>query len=151
MLLLGVTYKPNIADQRESPAVPLARQLADKGANVVYHDPHVQEWRALGNRATPADDLQAAVEGADLVILVQNHRDYDVDALAAASQRFFDTRGVATESEKVAGCDGRLAGSRPTPGAQSRGRSLPRQGQPPGRVGLPAAVPDVCGRSLATP
>ncbi|MBK6888224.1 MAG: nucleotide sugar dehydrogenase [Tetrasphaera sp.] len=102
VLLLGVTYKPNIADQRESPAVPLARQLADKGANVVYHDPHVQEWRALGDRATRADDLQAAVEGADLVILVQNHRDYDVDALAAASQRFFDTRGVATESEKVA-------------------------------------------------
>ena len=102
ILLLGVTYKPNIADQRESPAVPLAKRLAEKGATVQYHDPHVTEWRALGDRANRADDLDAAVAAADLVILLQNHRDYDVDALAAKSQRFFDTRGVATEGEKVA-------------------------------------------------
>ncbi len=102
VLLLGVTYKPNIADQRESPAVPLARQLADKGAVVRYHDPHVLEWRALGDRASRVDDVAAGVAVADLVILIQNHREYDVDALAGASKRFFDTRGVATESERVA-------------------------------------------------
>ncbi len=101
ILLLGVTYKPNIADQRESPAVPLARQLADKGAIVTFHDPHVQEWRALGDRATRADDLDEAVPQADLVVLVQNHRDYDIEALSGAARRFFDTRGVATPSAKV--------------------------------------------------
>ncbi len=101
ILLLGVTYKPNIADQRESPAVPLARQLADKGAIVTFHDPHVQEWRALGDRATRADDLDEAVPRADLVVLVQNHRDYDIEALSGAARRFFDTRGVATPSAKV--------------------------------------------------
>src|SRR5699024_11088901 len=41
ILLLGVTYKSNIADQRESPAVPIARLLAGKGAQLSYHDPHV--------------------------------------------------------------------------------------------------------------
>ena len=46
VLLLGVTYKPDIADQRESPAVPLARHLNLLGAHVVYHDPHVTEWDA---------------------------------------------------------------------------------------------------------
>ena len=102
VLLLGVTYKPNIADQRESPAVPLAKHLADKGAVVSYHDPHVQEWTAVGGRASRAEDLESAVREADLVILVQNHREYDVDALAASAQRFFDTRGVAAEGEKVA-------------------------------------------------
>ena len=101
ILLLGVTYKPNIADQRESPAVPLARRLADKGAIVTFHDPHVQEWRALGDRATRADDLDEAVPRADLVVLVQNHRDYDIEALSGAARRFFDTRGVATPSAKV--------------------------------------------------
>ena len=101
ILLLGVTYKPNIADQRESPAVPLARRLADKGAIVTFHDPHVQEWRALGDRATRADDLSEAVPQADLVVLVQNHRDYDIEALSGAARRFFDTRGVATPSAKV--------------------------------------------------
>ena len=80
----------------------MAKRLAEKGATVQYHDPHVTEWRALGDRASRADDLDAAVAAADLVILLQNHRDYDVDALAAKSQRFFDTRGVATEGEKVA-------------------------------------------------
>ncbi len=101
VLLLGVTYKPNIADQRESPAVPLAKQLADRGATVLYHDPHVPDWTSVEGRATRAEDLDASVRDADLVVLVQNHREYDVPALAAAARRFFDTRGVAAEGEKV--------------------------------------------------
>lgn len=100
VLLLGVTYKPNIADQRESPAVPLARQLAAKGAQVRFHDPHVQHWHAVPE-AQRVDDAAAAAGEADLTILVQNHRGYDVDALAGASQAFFDTRGTATGGEKV--------------------------------------------------
>jgi nucleotide sugar dehydrogenase len=101
VLLLGVTYKPNIADQRESPAVPLARQLVSKGAQVRYHDPHVSHWGALGDAAGRVEDAAAGVAEADLTILVQNHRDYDVDALAAGAQAFFDTRGVAAAGEKV--------------------------------------------------
>ncbi|MGH3386854.1 MAG: nucleotide sugar dehydrogenase [Nocardioidaceae bacterium] len=94
VLLLGVTYKPNIADQRESPAVPLARHLAALGATVAYHDPRVQSWDIAGVDATRVEDLEAGVAEADLVILVQNHREYDADALAALAKRFFDTRGV---------------------------------------------------------
>jgi nucleotide sugar dehydrogenase len=100
VLLLGVTYKPNIADQRESPAVPLARQLAAKGAVVRYHDPHVADWRPVPT-AERVEDPVAAVGQADLTILVQDHREYDVDALAAASRLFFDTRGKVTEGERV--------------------------------------------------
>lgn len=101
VLLLGVTYKPNIADQRESPAVPLARQLMDKGATVAYHDPHVTTWTAAGPGVVRVDDPAQGAKNADLTILVQNHRVYDVAALAAIAQRFFDTRGVASESETV--------------------------------------------------
>ncbi len=97
VLMLGVTYKPNIADQRESPAVPLARELVSLGAKVMYHDPHVTEWTALGENALRADDLEATVVEADLVILVQNHSSYEVDRLARMAKRFFDTRGVVTE------------------------------------------------------
>ena len=100
VLLLGVTYKPNIADQRESPAVPLARQLAAKGAVVQYHDPHVADWRSVPD-ATRVEDAAAGVGAADLTVLVQNHREYDVDALAAASVLFFDTRGKASDGERV--------------------------------------------------
>jgi UDP-N-acetyl-D-glucosamine dehydrogenase len=95
VLLLGVTYKPDIADQRESPAVPLARHLSLLGAHVVYHDPRVSEWDA-GVPVSRVEDLATATAFADLVILVQAHAEYDVPALAAASRLFFDTRGVTT-------------------------------------------------------
>lgn len=101
VLLLGVTYKPNIADQRESPAVPLAKHLLAKGARVLFHDPHVGSWGALGESVTRVEDPAAAAAEADLTILVQNHREYDVQALAGAARRFFDTRGVATPGERV--------------------------------------------------
>ncbi|RYP87779.1 nucleotide sugar dehydrogenase [Nocardioides guangzhouensis] len=98
VLLLGVTYKPDITDQRESPAVPLARQLAMLGAEVRYHDPHVPVWDA-GIPVARVVDLDAGVPEADLVVLVQNHATYDVDALARASSLFLDTRGVTTGPE----------------------------------------------------
>lgn len=100
VVLLGVTYKPDIADQRESPAVPLAQQLLAKGASVQYFDAKVTDWKAVPE-ATRADDLDAAVAAADLTVLVQNHKTFDVEALAGKSQRFFDTRGVAKDSDKV--------------------------------------------------
>lgn len=100
VLLLGVTYKPNIADQRESPAIPLARELAGLGAEVSYHDPYVKDWGVPGLRVTRAEDLDAAVIAADLVILVQNHRAYETDRLANLANQFFDTRG-ATTTEKA--------------------------------------------------
>jgi UDP-N-acetyl-D-glucosamine dehydrogenase len=99
VMLLGVTYKANIADQRESPAVPLARHLQALGANIIYHDPYVQTWHANGLDVKRAADLEAAVAEADLVILVQNHAEYDPDQLAKTAKRFFDTRGVTTGAE----------------------------------------------------
>lgn len=95
VLLLGVTYKADIADERESPAISLARDLNSLGAKISYHDPYVLEWRP-GVDVVRADDLDGAVASADLVILVQNHAEYDPDRLAATAKRFFDTRGVTT-------------------------------------------------------
>jgi nucleotide sugar dehydrogenase len=99
ILLLGVTYKANIADQRESPATPLARQLTALGARVAYHDPHVATWRAGDAEVSRTDDLEGSAAAADLVILVQHHREYDADHLAGIAKRFFDTRGATTGSE----------------------------------------------------
>ena len=78
VLLLGVTYKKDIADQRESPARPIARKLRARGAAVAYHDPYVPAWQVDGQEVPRAADLQAAVAAADLVILLQAHRDYDL-------------------------------------------------------------------------
>ncbi|MBU1249999.1 MAG: nucleotide sugar dehydrogenase [Actinobacteria bacterium] len=101
VLLLGVTYKANISDQRESPSRPIAELLLAKGATVEYHDPHVHTW-ALDNGTTlsvSSDELEAA-RNADIVVLLQNHSQYDLGALVEASSVFFDSRGV-TKGPKV--------------------------------------------------
>jgi UDP-N-acetyl-D-glucosamine dehydrogenase len=101
VLLLGVTYKPNIADVRESPAAPLAKCLLALGAHVSFHDPHVKNWTAAGHDLTSESDLYGAVAEADACVLLQNHRDYDVDVLAMCSRRFLDTRGIAQRNATV--------------------------------------------------
>jgi UDP-N-acetyl-D-glucosamine dehydrogenase len=92
-LLLGVTYKANIADQRESPAMPIASLLREKGAEVQFHDPRVENWRVDRTAIVRVADLQTAVREADICVLLQNHNGYDVGALAGHSKLFFDTRG----------------------------------------------------------
>lgn len=101
VLLLGVTYKKNIADQRESPAIPVGELLKAKGALLSFHDPKVQTWM-LGD--TPLErqaDLEKAVQEADAVILLQNHESYDVDKLASSASLFFDTRGATTSDKAI--------------------------------------------------
>lgn len=93
VLLVGVTYKPNIADQRESPAVPIAQSLSSKGADVRYFDPYVPEWTSSKLGISSVEDPYVAAMGADIVILLQNHRDIDLARLAKASQTLLDTRG----------------------------------------------------------
>src|SRR4029077_7726229 len=83
VLLLGVTYKKDIADQRESPARPIARKLRGSGAAVPYHDPYIPAWQVDGQDVPRARDLRAAVAAADLVILLQAYRDYDLQRVGS--------------------------------------------------------------------
>lgn len=96
VLLLGVTYKANIADQRESPAREVGQWLLRKKTDLRYHDPFVEAWH-LDDQTTLdcVRDLPAALAEADLVVLLQAHKAYDIDQLQQASRVFFDTRGVA--------------------------------------------------------
>ncbi|CAB5005989.1 MAG: nucleotide sugar dehydrogenase [Actinobacteria bacterium] len=101
ILLLGVTYKPDIADQRESPAQPVARALMALGADVQFHDPKVEEWTLVGQSLTRVPDLDVALGSADLTILLQAHRDYNPEHLAVAARVLFDTRGVSRDDVTV--------------------------------------------------
>jgi UDP-N-acetyl-D-glucosamine dehydrogenase len=101
VLLLGVTYKRDIADQRESPARPLARKLLSRGADLSYHDPHVPDWQVDGQAIPRAEDLEAALAGADLVILLQAHRAYDPAQLTRSARLLLDTRGVVPPAPHV--------------------------------------------------
>jgi len=96
VLLLGATYKADVADARESPSNAIAEQLLALGADLRYHDPYVPEWAVGTHRLKCAADLDQQAGEADIVVLVQAHAEYDLDRLAARSRLFFDTRGKAT-------------------------------------------------------
>lgn len=103
IVIVGVTYKPNVADSRETPARPIARALADMGADLSYWDPYVSQWLVDGKEIARVDDIKAAVDAGDvdLVLLLQAHRDLDLDHLERSRTAVFDTRGILGESENA--------------------------------------------------
>jgi len=92
VLLLGVTYKADIADDRESPTRDVARVLREFGAEVQFHDPHLADWVVGGATLHGVDDLPSALREADIVVLLQAHREY-LDEPLAGARRVLDTRG----------------------------------------------------------
>ena len=95
VLLLGVTYKANISDRRESPSVPLAKKLLDLGCTLQYHDPYVENWVVNGVEIERVDDLAAGLAEADAVIVVQAHREYvdASDVIGRTGTPILDTTG----------------------------------------------------------
>ncbi|TDQ51922.1 nucleotide sugar dehydrogenase [Actinorugispora endophytica] len=94
ILLLGATYKADIADRRESPSEPVAAKLAGKGATLSYHDPYVSDWRVNGEPVPRAENLGQALAEADLTILLTDHREYTRELLTERARLLLDTRGV---------------------------------------------------------
>lgn len=102
VLLLGVTYKADVADCRESPADPLAKRLLSWGARLSYHDPFVPQWTPRGAKETfESVDLEAALGAHDLVVLLQPHSVYDLKSIAASATRLLDTRGLVPDHERA--------------------------------------------------
>ncbi|WP_079178769.1 nucleotide sugar dehydrogenase [Streptomyces humi] len=93
VLLLGVTYKPDVADQREAPAVPVARLLREREAELSFHDPFVPAWFVDGQAVPRVTDVMAAARSHDLTVLLQDHSAYDLPALGDEARLLFDTRG----------------------------------------------------------
>jgi len=99
VLVLGVAYKPDVADMRESPALDVIRLLQRKGAKITYHDPHVAELDVEDQPLKSIELTDAALGGADVVVIVTNHAGVDYDRVVAKAQRVYDTRN-ATKSVK---------------------------------------------------
>jgi UDP-N-acetyl-D-glucosamine dehydrogenase len=91
VLLLGVSYKAGVGDIRESPALKIVRSLAELGAEVSYHDPHVPELPDLGLSNAP---LEGSLEAADLVCIVTAHPTIDYADVVERSSLVIDFRGV---------------------------------------------------------
>ncbi len=94
VLVLGVAYKPDIDDLRESPALDVVGLLAQMGTEVTYHDPYIPEISEEEFSLTSVSDLMAAVKLADCVVIITNHSDYDYAAILEAAQCIVDTRNA---------------------------------------------------------
>jgi UDP-N-acetyl-D-glucosamine dehydrogenase len=106
ILFLGVAYKPNIDDPRESPALLVMEQVARKGATVLYHDPFIPEVvDEEGHRRVSVELTDEAIKKADCVVFTTNHAVFDVDRIVGLAQLVVDTRNavkrVHIEDEKV--------------------------------------------------
>ena len=94
ILVLGVAYKKDIGDLRESPALDIIHLLQEKGTHVAYHDPYVPAFDHDGLTLTCIPDLDAALQAADCVLVVTDHAIYDWEAVARQAQLVVDTRNV---------------------------------------------------------
>ncbi len=96
ILLLGLAYKKNTGDARESPAVRIAQLLNGMGAQVRAADPHVVEAGAVDAVVDRVEPTAAEISGADAVILLTDHDAFDVAAISSHASYLLDCRRAAS-------------------------------------------------------
>ena len=94
VLVIGVAYKPDIDDLRESPALDIIHLLGQKGAEVSYHDPYIASLRHEDINMESVADLESAVKSADCVVIVTNHSSYDYKKILADARLIVDARNA---------------------------------------------------------
>lgn len=99
ILILGVAYKRDVSDVRESPALDIIHLLEEKGARVRYHDPHVASVRHEEIEMVCVPSLDEALAEADAVVVVTDHSSYDWAQVRAGAALVVDTRHVLSPME----------------------------------------------------
>jgi nucleotide sugar dehydrogenase len=100
VLVLGVAYKPDVGDVRESPSLRVMSALARRGVKLAFHDPFVAAVTVDGRRLTRTELTARAVAGADLVALLTPHGSYDLAWLAGTARLLFDARNAYGPKER---------------------------------------------------
>ncbi|MBP2662111.1 MAG: nucleotide sugar dehydrogenase [Firmicutes bacterium] len=97
ILLLGVAYKQDIDDVRQSPALDVITQLEKYGADLVYHDPFVPQFRYKSKEYISVELTEQALTEADLVILTTMHSGFNYEWIAQHARMVFDTKNAFKE------------------------------------------------------
>jgi UDP-N-acetyl-D-glucosamine dehydrogenase len=97
IVFLGVAYKKNVEDTRESPALKIIQLLREKGANVSYNDPYISRIEVPAGNMESVDLSKEYLASADCVVITADHSCYDMDEVTASAQLVFDTRGATTD------------------------------------------------------
>src|SRR6202035_5298628 len=91
--ILGIAYKRDIDDVRESPALDVIHLLMQRGARVTYSDPHVPAVQVDGEQLC-AEELESAVTAADAVVIITDHTSFDYEMIVERGQLIIDTRNA---------------------------------------------------------
>ena len=94
ILIIGVAYKRDIEDLRESPALDIIRLLEGAGAKVSYHDPYVPEFKEDDHQAKSVPLTEATLDKADCVVIVTDHSSIDYDLIRRRAKVTVDTRNA---------------------------------------------------------
>jgi UDP-N-acetyl-D-glucosamine dehydrogenase len=94
VLVMGVTYKPDVNDIRESPALEIIEMLERKGAVVSYADPFAPQLSIDGSKLTAVDASAGNVAAADCVLILTNHTSFDYSMIASRAKLVVDTRNA---------------------------------------------------------
>ena len=100
VLVLGVAYKPDVNDIRESPALEIVEALIHKGAHVSYADPFVPELSVGGHKLHAVEASPAAIAGADCVLILTNHSSFDYAGIAERAALVVDTRNALKDHRR---------------------------------------------------
>ncbi len=99
LMIVGVAFKPDVSDTRESPALDVIGLLREKGAEVSYYDPHVPAVAEEGWNLESVDNPVAAGATADCVVIITDHSAVDHAAIARSAKLVFDTRNALRGSD----------------------------------------------------
>ena len=94
VLVLGVAYKKDVEDIRESPSLKLIQLLREKGANVSYNDPYIKKVQISQGTLTSVDLTEGRLSSADGIVIATDHSYYDYQHIADKASLIFDTRGA---------------------------------------------------------
>jgi len=116
VLVLGIAYKRDIDDMRESPALDVMRLLEQRGAVVTYHDPHVASFREEGHEAFSVPLTKATLAAADAVVIVTDHKALDYQFVVDNTDLIVDTRRALAATRPSRARVIELTSSKPRPG-----------------------------------
>lgn len=97
ILVIGVAYKKDIDDPRESPASPIIADLLRKHAKVTYHDPFIPTFKISGTVMSSKPLTAATLKAADCVVILTDHSNLDTKLIAKNAKLIVDTRGLFTK------------------------------------------------------
>lgn len=103
VLVIGVTYKRDVEDLRESPALEILHLLAERGAEVAYHDPFVPQLRVGGQELASVRLDAEELAAADCALIITDHSSIDYEAVVRRAPLVVDTRNVTRGMEAMAG------------------------------------------------